>query len=586
MLRIPFILLLNLLGLARYGAASAISALSSAFRRKKRRYVKLSIEGGLPFGHPRGFARFGKSEATFLDIRRDIKTLAGDTNVAGVLLTPGKSQLGAARNADLLEELDKLRGAGKHVVAHAAMYQTRDYLEATAADDVLVAPAGRLYTFSPRFEQYFLAGAFQKHGIDAQFVHIGAYKAAASRYVATSLSSPQTAMMTELRDGLVDRVMSRVADRRRLTVAAATRLFDGPLDSRSAQGAGLLDGEAFEDDLRRWLESPDQHAHHADPSDASDDDAVELQTFADYIDGRPKPFRWRPLRRRRPVLALVDLSGIIVQDGLSLPGSASVIDPKQVIPLLRKLERDPRVAGVLLHINSPGGSALSSDLIWNAVANLRAEKPVVAYCSDVAASGGYYIAVGADRIVCRPETITGSIGVVAGKFTVGGALGRLGVTTQSIDGDDGSEFGSLFTPLSTQTLDHLQDDARAFYRRFLQRVGQARAIDRRRLHRYARGRVYLGEQALARDLVDDTGGFEAAVRQLKTLVAGEGPALGDDVELKHFPHQTRTLKDMLKHSALQVSGANAVLEPLAIAQMMRKDPLLALMPWRLTSGTS
>ena len=579
LLRIPFILLLNLLGLVRYAVAATLAAIGRLLRGKKRRYVKLEFEGSLPFGHPHGLGRIVKSDATFLDLRRDIKTLAGDSEVRGVVLEPGKSRLGAARNADLFEELDQLRESGKHVVAHASLYHTGDYLEACSADAILLPPAGRLYSFAPRFEQFFLAEAFERHGIAAQFVHIGAYKAAASRYVRDSLTAPQTRMMSDLRDGIVDLLLARVAARRGLTRTEAERLFDAPLDSRKAIAAGLLDGEVFDDDLERWLEGPDDHAHHLE--DAAAAPAVEVMSLSDYKAARAKPYTWRPLVRPRKRIALVDLTGIIVQDGMSIPGATSVIDPKQVLPLLRSLETNRSIAAVLLHINSPGGSALSSDLIWNAVSHLRAKKPVVAYCSDVAASGGYYIAVAADRIVCRAETITGSIGVVAGKFAVREALERVGVTVQSIDGgDDGSEFGSIFAPLEPRTIENLKSDARSFYRRFLQRVGQSRHIEKRRLHRYGRGRVYLGEEALHRNLVDDLGGFSAAIRAVRDLCIADGIELPTEPELAFFTHETRGLKDILRRSAFEATGTTNFLEPLAIAKMMRDEPLLALLPWR------
>lgn len=578
-MRIPIILVLNLLSAIRFALASVLGAVMSFFRQKKRRYVHLPIKGGLPFGHPSGFGRFIKADATFLDLRRDIKTLAKDNDVDGVLLEPGKAAIGMARNADLVDELDKLRAGGKHVVAQAATYQTRDYVEATAADAILLPPAGRFYSFGPRFEQFFLADAFEKHGISAQFVHIGAYKAAASRYVRNELSDSERKMMEELREGIVKRITARVATRRRLTTAQAEHLFSSPMDSRRAIAAGFLDGEAFAADLQRWLEAPDEHSHLVDELGPSD---IEVLSFDEYTASKPKPLKWRPLVRPKQI-AIVDLQGIIVHPGVALPGGAAVIDPETVIPLLKRLGENRRVAAVILHINSPGGSALGSDMIWNAVSNLRALKPVVAYCSDVAASGGYYIAVAADRIVCRPETITGSIGVVAGKFAVRDALQKFGVSVHSVDGNDGSEFASIFAPLEERTLANLKDDARSFYRRFLQRVGQARGIDRRRLHRYARGRVYLGDQAHKRELVDDLGGFEAAVRRAKQLCADEGVQLGDDAALTHYSHQTRGLKDVLKRSAFQATGVSTVLGPLAIATMLRHEPLLALMPWRVTT---
>lgn len=578
MLRIPFILLLNLYGLVRWGLGRLVYAIVMAFRRR-RRYVKIALKGDYPFGQPRGFTQFFRTETTFLDFRKDIKRLADDPDVAGIVLEPGKATLGAARNAAMLELLDSLRLAGKHVVSQADMLQTRDYLESTAADDLLVTPAGRLYTFGPRFESYFLASAFEKHGVDAQFIHIGEYKAAANRFIRSGMSSAQRHMMTDLRHGIVERWRARISDRRRLPPEQVDQLFTrSPMDPRTAIRAGFVDGEAFAEDLADWLETRTEHAHIR-PGQSDEPGSVVL-TFEEWKSARPKPYRWRPLLRGRRKIAVVDLSGFIIMPGMQVPGANSVIDPDDLIPVLRRLQNDRRVAAVIVHINSPGGSALASDLIWKAVDDLRATKPVVAYCTDVAASGGYYIAVGADKIICHPETVTGSIGVVIGKLSAGEALHDFGVDVEAI-GDEGSEFLSIWEPLGERVLDNLMQDTRSFYRRFLQRVGRARRIERRRLHRFARGRVYLGDQALQRGLVDGLGGWNAAVDAARELCAAEGVTLAEDPPIEFVAHRRQSLKDTLRKSAVEATGTAQLLDPLLMISLMRRDPVLALLPWRI-----
>lgn len=576
MLRIPFVLLLNLLSMIRWSLANIVYAIAGLFR-KGRRYVEIELTGHYPFGQPRGLVRRLKSEPTFLELRRDIKTLARDEDVAGVVIKPGKAHLGAARAAEIMELLDSLRKYGKHVVAQADMLQTKDYVEASVADEILMSPAGRLYTWGPRFEQQFGAEALDRHGISAQFVHIGQYKEVANRFIRNDMSPAQRLMMQELREGIERRWLLRIAERRRTTPDAARRLFKlAPLDPRTAIREGLLDGEAFEEDLPFWLERRSEHAHEPSADETTD---YYIMTFEDWRSARPKPFRWRPLIRRPRVIAVLDLSGFITMPGMQVPGASSVIDPDEVIPALRRLANSRRVAGVLLHINSLGGSALASDLMWKAIGDVRKKKPVVAYCTDVAASGGYYLAVAADRIVCHAETITGSIGVITGKLAGGEAAARFGINCESVDGGDGSEFLSIFEPMSDALKNNVIADTRAAYRRFLQRVGQARGLSKRRLHRYARGRVYLGEQALQRGLVDEVSGFEGAVKMLVRMCAEAGVHLGDDPKLAFVPHRKTSLKDALKKGAIEASGPFAqALEPIAFASILRQEPTLALMP--------
>ena len=239
----------------------------------------------------------------------------------------------------------------------------------------------------------------------------------------------------------------------------------------------------------------------------------------------------------------------------------NAIRPKPVLAALQRAVNDPRVAGILLHVNSPGGSALASDIIWDALRRARARKPIVCYCSDVAASGGYYIAVGCDHIVCRPETLTGSIGVISGTFSVGQVLEKVGVHVDSVYDDDVTSFNSIYAPLDDQTMARLREDARAFYRRFLDRVGAARGLARRRLHRYARGRVYSGREAYQRGLVDQLGGFEDAVAELARRVDLDPAA----VTLSYVPVGKPSLRDVLTG---QVSAAaRAELAPLGLGDL-------------------
>jgi protease-4 len=256
------------------------------------------------------------------------------------------------------------------------------------------------------------------------------------------------------------------------------------------------------------------------------------------------------------------------------------IRPEPTLDALERAAKDPRVAGILLHVNSPGGSALASDEIWDALRRARAKKPIVCYCSDIAASGGYYIAVGCDHIVCRPETLTGSIGVITGTFSVAGALDKLDLHVDSIYDDEVTAFNSIYAPLDDTSMARLREDARTFYRRFLDRVGMARGLPRRRLHRYARGRVYTGREAYQRGLVDQLGGFEDAVAELARRVDLD-PATTD---LTYVPVGKPSLRDLVTgqvsaaaHHELAALGLDDLFADAAtLAVLTRRERVLAL----------
>jgi protease-4 len=611
MLRAPFVFILNLLSLLRYLWSAFWFKVGYFFRRKKKLYLQLDLPDSYTLGRPAGLAALLSKSPSYLDIRVMLQRVKDDDTVEGVIIEPDGNSLGPARLADLGEDLDSVRRSGKHVVAHSRMPMLRDYVLTTAADDILMSPAGRMYTFGLRFDQYFGVDALDKLGVIPQFIHIGAFKAAANRFVHDEATPAQRMMMESLYDTLMETYNDRVASRRQMSPDDAERVFsDAPFDARKARRAGLIDAELFRESMDEWLSAPDEVApvgftnlqspsnhsalgSEADQESADEPDApgalpqkifeVDAITMdaEKYLKATPPTYEWRPLFRRKETFGALDLSGMIVMPDMSVPGqSGAVIDPDEVVPALKRARNDPTTAGVLLHINSPGGSALASDIIWQAIEEVRRTKPVVAYCSDVAASGGYYLATGAHEIVARRETITGSIGVIMGKMSAPGVPQKLGINVESIYRHPADTFTSVIDPLDDELIERFGDDARAFYRRFLQRVGQARGIPKRRLHRYARGRVYSGQEGHHRGLVDHLGGFQAALGRLAEMCG-----LDSDTGITYFAHTQADLRSVLKSSFTQAVGIDSkwldlVKEPAFMAELLKRDPILALMPWR------
>ncbi|MEM1347497.1 MAG: S49 family peptidase, partial [Myxococcota bacterium] len=602
MLRAPFVFLGNLLGLLAWARSMVFAAIAKRLRRGRPLYVTLKLDGAMPLGMSEtGWRRYVQRDITsFMTLREQLQRAATDADVTGLIIELESVQLGTARTSDLIDAIRRVRDAGKHVVMHTKNVTMRELRLLSAAEDALLTPAGRLYTFGLRLEQVFGAEALEKLGAKGQFIHIGAFKTASHQYHKREMTEPQELMMRELHQGLTELFSAQIADGRGITPGQVLdALSEAPMDARAAVRRGLLSGQAFEPEVQRWiamekglLPEPSAEAFEHDPEgdEASGRKkkrgALATMPLARYVAAAPAPYRWEPLLRRRPKLVVVDLTGVIMIDGAGggLPGSRGPqVRPGDVVPALRTLRRDPRVTGVLLHINSPGGSALASDLMWREIVKLREAKPVVCYMSDVAASGGYYLSVGGDHIVCRPDTITGSIGVVAGTFSIGEGLKRLGVHTSAVTEDEGSAFLSVFEELSPQTMRRLREDARSFYRRFLERVGQAREIERERLHRYARGRVYLGQDALHRGLVDELGGFEVAVDRLCALT----DVSKDDAQLEFMEHKSQSLRDLFSASLVRMrqSAPERLLEqwleePALALRLLEQERLLAMMPWR------
>lgn len=626
MLKIPFRLIANVLGLLRFVIARLLFGLSRWLRRKRLTYVEVELEGSYPVGtQRRGLRRWvGSDSPSFIELRHSFKRLARAEDVDGVLLKVSPQQMGPARTGELGELVAELGEAGKHVVAYTEMLGTRELLLMSRATDVLLPETGRMYVFGYRFDEVFLAPILERLGIQGQFLHIGAFKTATHRFHKEQMTEPQRLMMEQLHAGLTRELLDAIQRREPMTDAQARELLaSAPLDAADARAAGVTSGLCPESLLPAWIEHTraDRRAEQQPEGPGSarpqtwrdleqgralgeplgpmkpskgemeaefkDHEEVRTIPMDRYLSGRPEPWRWTPLIRRREQIAVMDLSGAIVMDdqgGPSPVGGGLTIKPEEVIPKLQKIrDGSRRWAGLLLHINSPGGSALASDLIWAEIQRTRRVMPVVCVCSDVAASGGYYLACGADQIYCRPDTLTGSIGVVTGKVSFGEAVEKLGARVESIYDEDSALFTSALHAVPERVLASLKEDARSFYRRFLERVGQARAIERARLHRYARGRVYLGRGAHRRNLVDGLGGFEQALERLCHMCHIE-PARA---ELDFVAHRKQSLREVLTTSMQAPTPASIsrawmerLLEPAALAAWLEREPVLALMPLR------
>jgi len=619
MLRYPLILVRNLLVFLYFLWSTVWFKIGYLFRRKKKLYITADLEPRYKFGPPAGMAAYFQETPTFLELRETFERIARTDEIDGMVVSSDGLSMGMARTEGLASLFDRVRASGTHVVTHLLTPTTGEYLLASAADEVLVTPSGRLQTFGPRFDQYFGADALDRLGIRPQLLHIGDFKTASHRLIHREMTPAQEAMMESLHDSMTTHIRGRIAERRGLAPSEAAELFRrAPLDAETARELGFVDHAVFRGRLDAWLQFGDAIAPamrpafevpaefpEAPPADepAPPEEPPEQQPGADDAEVEqpederqvmtvsleeadavlPPRLDWKPIVDPAPRFAVMDLTGMIVMPDMPLPGQNSpTIDPESVTPKLREIRESGRYSGLMLHINSPGGSALASDIIWEAIQRVRASMPVVAYCTDVAGSGGYYLSVAADEIVMHESTLTGSIGVVNGTFSAEELVDRLGVNVESIYEAEADTFTSLVHPLSERMMDRLDEQARQFYRRFLERVGQNRGLPKRRLHRYARGRVYLGEQAHRRGLLDRLGDYDEAVAALGEL-ADLDP---ETVETDFVAHREPNIRQLLGVSGQARSVVpDQLVEPLLAARMLEHEQMLALMDLECDLGS-
>jgi protease-4 len=643
MLRFPVVLVRNILTLLAYLWSMFLYTVGYSLRRKKKLFVAWMPDASQSFGPPPGMASYFQATPSFLETWERVERLKASSDIDGLIMECDATAGGLGTTASLTAMVDRAREASQEhpeyrdlqVLAHTRMTLLNDYLLATAADEIFVSPSSRLYTFGPRFDQVFAADAIDRLGIRAQMVHIGEFKTAAHRLIHDEMTDAQRLMMGSLHEDLLDSLRRRIAARREVEPDEVDALFaDAPLDGEGARRQQLVDHALFRHRLIDWIHDgngitpgvepvarwepehaeppPEQPEETSEPSlsDAVPDapwrpDGDEDVLVVDFEDADAvmKPqLDWKPLVSAGPTLATVDLSGMIVSAGMQVPGRQAVIDPDRVLPVLADIRRDPSIAGLLMHINSPGGSAPASDLLWEAIQRTRREIPVVAYCTDVVGSGGYYLASAADRIITHRVTLTGSIGVVTGKVSAEAVPDKVGVNVDSIYEYPADTFTSLVHPLDESMMENMNEGARSFYRRFLQRVGQSRDLPRRRLHRYARGRIYMGEQAHKRGLVDELGDFSVAHDRLCEMTQ----LSHEDVELSHFNTRAYDWRSALGLGVESLSGwiadslsgdAAAALdvfsnsgiqqqasETALATRLLQRESALALMPEYITTS--
>ena len=459
---------------------------------------------------------------------------AGDSRVKGVLLSIDSPELGRARADELRAAIARVRKAGKPVAAHLVSGQPAHYLVATACDKVAMPPAATLEITGVRAEVMFYKALLDKLGVEAEILQVGEFKGAGEPMTRTTMSPQLRAQYEQFVGDLFEQLVERIAADRKLGADRVRQLIDtGVFTPQAAVEAGLIDAIAYEDELIDGL------------AGAALADAEPVRVIRDYgeqkvdgdfsgIGGLVKLVELLSGQKQAAAsgkdkqIAIVHVTGEIAEgkgrDDLLAGGSAG---SDTVIEAIRDAAKDEEVAAIVLRIDSPGGSALASDLIWREAE--RTKKPVVASLSDTAASGGYYIAVAADRIVAAPGTLTGSIGVVGGKIAVGGALERFGVHTDVVSKGRNAGWLSMQKPFTADEREAFMGTMKDVYRLFTSKVAAGRKLEMEKIATLAEGRVFTGRMAKEAGLVDRLGTLDDAIDEAKKLAG-----IKDDEEVERI----------------------------------------------------
>jgi protease-4 len=453
---------------------------------------------------------------SLFEVSTAIRKASKDDDVRALVLHVGGVDWGWARIAEMRDALATFRASGKPVWVSLQGGGNASYLLASSGTRIAMPPTSSVFLNGLTASAMFLKGSYDKLGISPNFAHVGQFKSAVEQYTRTDLSPAARLAMDALLDDEYSVLVDGIAGSRAMTSARVRQLIDdGPYTAHAALRAGLADTLLDEAELDSLAVG--QGAKH-----------LVTMPLARYVDDADDGV----MRRQ---IAVVTAQGTIV-GGRSREGGwgGAEAGSETVIRELREVRGRRSVAAVVLRIDSPGGDGQASDDIWREVRRLRRVKPVVVSMSNLAASGGYYIACGADAIVAQPGTITGSIGVFGGKLNVLGLYRKLGLNVETLSRGRHAEMMSPFKDFSPEEAGRFQAQLEEFYRTFVSRVSEGRALEPGRVDSIGQGRVWSGIAAKRLGLVDTLGGLGAAVE-----IARRKAHVGEDAAVVLYPRPQR-----------------------------------------------
>ena len=471
-----------------------------------------------------------QAQSTVADLWMMLRQAGKDEHVKAILLEPRGLGAGWAKLDELRAGLLQFKKSGKPVYAYLRNPSAREYYLATAADRIYFNPEDMLDLKGLRAELAFYKKTLDKAGVEMEVEHAGKYKNAADSYVRNEATPETREVIGAMLDQLFGHLVDSIAVARKLEPARVKALIDeGPFLDQAALSGKLIDGLLYEDQVRDELNKQIKGAS-----------ALERLSYRDYL--RSTAFAGESGNK----IALVVGEGAITRSGSEAEpfSSEEGIRSGPFMRMLRQVRDDASIKAVILRVNSPGGDAIASDEILHEVKLLAKKKPLVISMSDVAASGGYYIAMTGDPVLAYPNTITGSIGVIYGKVNLKGLYDKLGVNTEIIMRGKNADLDTSSRPMSASARTKLREGIASTYQAFLERVAEGRKRKVGEIEPLAQGRVWMGAQAKGNGLVDQLGGLDQAIELLRKR-ANIGAA--ERIQLVPFPRK-RTLFDQVFNS--------------------------------------
>jgi protease IV len=525
MARRGFAVLFTLLGFAFFVSMVGFTLMYFMFGREpavaSNSTLILRVGGSLSELAPAdvvGYLR-GSKTPTVRSIVDNLRKAKVDPRVKAVLLKPtGFESPFWAKVQEVRDAVIDFKKSGKPVYAYLEYGGDREYYLATAADKVFLMPSTALDLVGVATYELFLRGTLDKIGAVADLHRIGQYKTAVNTFREKGYTAAHKEMDESMNRDLYEQIVRGIADGRKKNEADVRALVDqGPFLPEDALRAGLVDDVVYEDQVDDKLRAGEQRRH------LDGDDYARVSPSSLGLNKGPR-------------IAVIYATGTINSGKSGYdPVNGAVAGADTLIEYIRQARRDSSVRAIVLRVDSPGGSASASDAIWRELMmtkNERKDRPLIVSMSDLAASGGYYIAMPAEVIVAQPSTLTGSIGIFGGKFVTGGVYEKLGAKIESTSIGRHAEINGPARPYNPEELKKLQEQLQSFYDQFVEKVAESRHSTPEKIDALAQGRVWTGRQAKQNGLVDELGGLDRAVAVAKQRAK---IAADSDVELVVYP---------------------------------------------------
>lgn len=488
----------------------------------KNRWLDIRLKDEYPEEREEiGFLRL-KLKPSFYDLLKTFERVYEDKEIEGIIIHFENPYFSPAQSEELRKLIKKI-SEKKHTVAYGENLDERNYYIASACDKIVIPNEGSIILAGPYVEKIYLKKFFEKIGIKAQIERIAEYKSAAEPLIRENMSKEDSSQIYLFIKRILEKEIKEISESRKIKEDTLLKLMENEayFNSEDALRYSLIDTIAFENELddiiKRWF---NKKKIRKIPEKTLSEEKYLKREFVDT----------------RPQIALLTLEGAIVEgesgkNPLPLIGG-KMLGSKTVQDILSKIEKDKSIKALVIRVNSPGGSALASEIIWNAIKRVKSKKPVVVSMGEVAASGGYYISCPTNYIFADYTTLTGSIGILGGKLVFGDMFEKIGITSSRVRALRHSDAFSILRTWEEEELQKLRKELKWGYNNFLRRVSSSRDLSESYVDSIGRGRIWSGFDAKNVKIVDEIGGTFEAIEKAKELAKIKG-----DVRILIYPEK-------------------------------------------------